>query len=113
MRFYCHEQGSPLTQAFKLRVDHQVYTEEPATLLARTFASHFILRGAHLAVLGRLPSSTLLDIHFKLIGYLANQLKAVEDDEDALKTVSSLFKPLAHLIANGTQPEDLSKLCVP
>jgi hypothetical protein len=100
----------PFIQAFVLRIDGQTKSEEPAVMLAKAFATHFILRGAQLAVLGRLPTPSLVEIHTDLINYLVNKMKDADDDDDLVSTIASLFRPLTHLVVTGTPPQDTLKL---
>jgi cohesin complex subunit SA-1/2 len=97
-------------QAFVLRIDGQTKSEEPAVTLARAFATHFILRGAQLAVLGRLPTPSLVEIHMDLVNYLVNKIKDAGDEDDAVFIIASLFRPLTHLVITGTPPQDTLKL---
>lgn len=91
-------------------LNDQVHSEESAIALAKLFAAHFIHRGAQLAVLGRLSSSSLLDIHKDLIDYLVRKLRHADDDEASMTKITTLFRVLSHLIATGTPPEDTLKL---
>jgi cohesin complex subunit SA-1/2 len=98
--------------AFTLYLNDQIHSDEAAISLARLFATYFIHRGAHLAVLGRLPSKSLLEIHKDLIDYLVRKLRRVQDDEAATTKVASLFRGLMHLVATGTPTEETLNLYV-
>lgn len=98
--------------AFTLYLNGQTHSEDAAISLAKLFSTYFIHRGAHLTILGRLSSKSLLEIHKVLIEYLVRKLKHVEDDELETTKVSSSFRGLMHLIASGTPTEDTLKLYV-
>ncbi|KIM27792.1 hypothetical protein M408DRAFT_329747 [Serendipita vermifera MAFF 305830] len=101
---------SSMRGAFILRIDGQIKSEDPSVALARTFATHFLLRGAHLSVLGRLPTPSLVDIHTDLINYLVAKIKDAGDDDDLVATIAPLFRPLIHLVVTGTPPQEMLKL---
>jgi len=103
---------SAMRGAFSLYLNGHTHSDEAAISLARLFATYFIHRGAHLAVVGRLPSKSLLEIHKDLIDYLVRKLRHVQDDEPATTRVASLFRGLMHLVATGTPTEETLKLYV-
>ncbi|CCA73858.1 related to Nuclear cohesin complex subunit [Serendipita indica DSM 11827] len=99
-----------MREAFMLRINDRVESEDPALSLSRLLASHFIVRGAHLAVLGRLPNPHLMDMHTYLIDFLVKKAGESQDDDAQLASVASLFRALAHLVPTGTPPQESLKL---
>ncbi|KAG8818564.1 hypothetical protein FRC17_010784 [Serendipita sp. 399] len=97
---------SAMRQAFNLRINEYVDSEEPSIALARALSSHFIQRGAHLTILGRLPTASLVQIHTYLIDYIIKKLAEAKDDDEKLEIVASLFRPMVHLVSPGTLPTD-------
>ncbi|KAG8773087.1 hypothetical protein FRC15_002275 [Serendipita sp. 397] len=101
---------SAMRQSFNLRINGYVDSEEPSTALARLLGSHFIQRGAHLAILGRLPTASLTQIHTYLIDYIIKKLIGVMDDDEKVEIIAALFRPMVHLVSPGTLPPDTASV---
>ncbi|KAG8849419.1 hypothetical protein FRC20_002313 [Serendipita sp. 405] len=101
---------SAMRQSFNLRINGYVDSEEPSTALARLLGSHFIQRGAHLAILGRLPTASLTQIHTYLIDYIIKKLIGVTDDDEKVEIIAALFRPMVHLVSPGTLPPDTASV---
>ena len=88
-------------------------TEEHAIALSKLLASHFSIRGAHLAVQARLSSQYVSHILTGLSNWLVQKLGAAEGkkDKEMIKKLSTLFKTLVQLVV-GLEPTDALKLCV-
>jgi cohesin complex subunit SA-1/2 len=100
-------------QSFELFLNDTVDTEEHAIALAKLLASHFSIRGAHLAVQARLSSQYVSHILTGLSNWLVQKLETAEGkkDKEMTKKVSTLFRALVQLVI-GLEPTDALKLCV-
>ena len=86
-------------QSFQLYLDGITTSEEHTVALAKSLAACFLIRGAHLAIVRRLDSQFVVDVHINALTWISKRLAAYENAKNKSGISKSLtfFKVLVPL----------------
>lgn len=103
-----------LQEAFNLALEGRVEDESESLALAKLLSQTFVLRGSQLSILKRLDAEFIVQIHMKLVNWVAKRLVAYESNKNKkLKRISILFFRLLVPLVNGVDDEHALRMYVP
>lgn len=97
-------------QAFCLFLDDAVHTDEHAVALARALNSCFVIRGAQLAIIKRLESECVVEVHTRSISWVIERLSAYNIATNNMAKKTLLFFRVFQQLLSPVDSRDALKM---